>query len=95
MQTKLGGLHLTQRSGMSNVLAPNNTAYTFGGVFDIEEEEDINSTFLNEFYMLDLGALCWRNVTLSGSKKEKEVKSRRRKDKNGKACSKTNLIFKV
>lgn len=65
---------------MSIALAQNNTAYVFGGVVDVDEEEDIRSTFLNELYQLDLGALAWRNVALSG-KKEKDVKSRRRKQK--------------
>ncbi|KAB0795717.1 hypothetical protein PPYR_09778 [Photinus pyralis] len=69
VQTKLGGVNFSQRSGMGCTLAPNNVAYTFGGVFDVEEEEDISSTFYNDFFMLELNSLTWRNVAV-GKKKD-------------------------
>lgn len=54
---------------------PNNTtAYCFGGVFDVEDdEEDIAGQFYNDFYSLDLEKLSWKNLVLS-SKKNKEEK---------------------
>ncbi|KAK5643058.1 hypothetical protein RI129_009225 [Pyrocoelia pectoralis] len=71
VQTKLGGVNFTQRSGIGCTIAPNNVAYTFGGVFDIEEEEDISSTFYNDFYMLDLNNLIWRNIAVGKVNKRK------------------------
>lgn len=54
---------------------PNNTlAFCYGGVFDIEEdEENLSGIFYNDFYQLDLEKLLWRNVNLSGNK-EKDAK---------------------
>lgn len=66
---------------MPITVAPNNlTAYCFGGVFDVEDdEEDIAGTFFNDLILLDLEKLQWRSVSLAG-KKTKE-KTRRNKNK--------------
>lgn len=55
---------------------PNNTiAYCFGGVFDVEEdEENLAGIFYNDFFSLDLEKLVWRNVVISGKKSTKENK---------------------
>ncbi|KAF5278319.1 hypothetical protein FQR65_LT03588 [Abscondita terminalis] len=60
VQTKVGGIVVTQRSGMTMVLSPNNLAYAFGGVFDVEDEEDISSTFFNDLYLMDLSNMLWK-----------------------------------
>ncbi|KAK4877400.1 hypothetical protein RN001_009906 [Aquatica leii] len=75
VQTKLGGLSFSQRSGMAMALAPNNLAYTFGGVFDVEDEEDISSSFFNDLYLLDLNSMLWKNVNVY-KKDDKPKKSK-------------------
>ncbi|CAH1099021.1 unnamed protein product [Psylliodes chrysocephalus] len=85
VQVKLGGTSFSSRCSMPIVSTVNNlTAYTYGGVFDIEDdEENLSGNFFNDFYQLDLEKLIWNNVTLSG-KKEK-VNKARRKNKEGDA----------
>ncbi|XP_044252755.1 kelch domain-containing protein 4-like [Tribolium madens] len=75
VQTKLGGAHFSPRCSMPMTSTPNNTtAYCYGGVFDVEEdEENLAGIFYNDFISLDLEKLTWRNVTVSG-KKTKEAK---------------------
>ncbi|CAH1179032.1 unnamed protein product [Phaedon cochleariae] len=84
LQTKLGGIHFSPRCSMPIVAAPNNlSAYCYGGVFDVEEDdENLAGNFFNDFYQIDLERLVWNNVLLSG-KKDKESKARRRKNKDG------------
>ncbi|CAH0546671.1 unnamed protein product [Brassicogethes aeneus] len=79
VQVKLGSL-FSPRCSMPITSTPNNSsAYCFGGVFDIEEdEEDISGNFYNDFYQLDLEKLAWKTVTLCG-KRDKDQKARRRK----------------
>ncbi|KAF5277128.1 hypothetical protein FQA39_LY06366 [Lamprigera yunnana] len=64
VQTKLSGTQMSQRSGMTMTVAPNNIAYSFGGVFDVEDEEDITSTFFNDLFMLDLNNMLWKNINV-------------------------------
>ncbi|KAF5282867.1 hypothetical protein FQR65_LT14191 [Abscondita terminalis] len=73
VQTKVGGIVVTQRSGMTMVLSPNNLAYAFGGVFDVEDEEDISSTFFNDLYLMDLSNMLWKNVNVC-KKEDKQKK---------------------
>lgn len=90
MQTKIGGLHFPARCSMPITISPNNTAYCFGGVFDVEDDEDLCGNFFNDCYCLDLEKLTWRSVTVSG-KKENETKLRRKK----KECDGINLVYYV
>lgn len=48
---------------MSSVIAPNGKIYVFGGVMDVEEdEESIKGKFNNELYTLDAASLAWRQI---------------------------------
>lgn len=52
---------------MTITQAPNNNAYAFGGVFDVEEsEEDISGTFFNDLHCLDLEKISWRQIQVTG-----------------------------
>lgn len=56
------------------------SAYCYGGVFDIEDdEENLSGTFFNDMFQLDLEKMCWRSVSVTG-KKDKDVSTRRRKN---------------
>ena len=58
---KQSGARISPRCGMTAVAAPGNKAYSFGGVFDVEEsEEDLAGTFYNDFHVLDLDKTTWR-----------------------------------
>lgn len=51
----------------------NNTyAYSYGGVFDLEEDENIAGTFYNDFHQLDLEKLTWKLHTVASKKDSKE-----------------------
>lgn len=70
-------------------------AYCFGGVFDIEdEEENISGNFFNDLYQLDLEKFVWKTVTVSG-KKDKEQKARRRKKDTSTVVSIDYIIFVI
>lgn len=79
-QIKIGGAKLPLRCSMPITLAPNNTAYCFGGVYDEEEDEDLSGVFFNDCYSLDLEKHVWKTVSVSG-KKDLEQKGKRRKNK--------------
>lgn len=78
-QVKLGGIHFDPRCGMPIAAAPNKLAYCFGGVFDVDQEEDLAGNFFNDVYCLDLEKLMWRTVNLTG---KKTAKTRKRKNKD-------------
>lgn len=61
-QVKPGGSKYSARCGVSMALAPGGKAYTFGGVFDVdnEDEEDIDGTFYNDLHCLDLDKFVFR-----------------------------------
>lgn len=66
---------------MPMITAPNNSAYTFGGVYDIEDdEEDITGTFFNDLYSLDLEKLNWRQILLTGKRDVKSKRSNKKKE---------------
>nr|XP_018895787.1 PREDICTED: kelch domain-containing protein 4 [Bemisia tabaci] len=71
VKVKPGGARPLPRSGLSMaVTVPATKAYTFGGVYDVEEsEEDLSGTFFNDLHLLDLEQVIWRTVTLKGAKK--------------------------
>ncbi|PSN46470.1 hypothetical protein C0J52_06872 [Blattella germanica] len=80
---KQSGARIPPRCSMTGIAAPGNKAYSFGGVFDIvEEEEDLAGTFYNDLYTLDLEKTIWRTVTLSGKKDNTKQRRRRKKEKN-------------
>ncbi|GLV33972.1 uncharacterized protein CBL_11145 [Carabus blaptoides fortunei] len=69
LPTKCTGVHFNPRCAMTMTLAPNSSAYCFGGVFDVEDdEEDISGTFFNDMYTLDVEKMAWRQLTLSGKR---------------------------
>uniref|UniRef100_A0A6P7G8K9 Kelch domain-containing protein 4-like n=1 Tax=Diabrotica virgifera virgifera TaxID=50390 RepID=A0A6P7G8K9_DIAVI len=80
-QVKIGGFSFSPRCGMPIISTANNlSAYSFGGVFDVEDdEEDLCGNFYNEFLQLELEKLSWRNVSLSG-KKDRSAKSKQDKE---------------
>ncbi|KAH9515686.1 kelch domain containing 4 [Bulinus truncatus] len=73
------------RSGMSAALAPGNKAFLFGGVYDMEEDdEDLDSTFFNDLLMFETEKGKWFTVKLRANKQlAGEKKKRRRKKKEG------------
>ncbi|KAK9687729.1 hypothetical protein QE152_g36047 [Popillia japonica] len=82
-QIKIGGLHISPRCSMPMTTAPNNVALCFGGVFDVEDDEEtLAGKFFNDTYSLDLEKLVWRSVLPSG-KRDKDTKARRRKKEEG------------
>lgn len=59
---------------MSSVVAPNGKIYVFGGVMDVEEdEESIKGKFNNELYTLDATSLAWRSVEVKKKQQKKDV----------------------
>lgn len=57
---------------MSSAIALGNKTYTFGGVYDLEaDDEDLEGTFFNELYMLDLERSSWNIVNLNEKKEAK------------------------
>lgn len=56
------------------------SAYCYGGVFDVEEdEENLAGIFFDDMFQLDFDKMCWRSVSVTG-KKDKDFSSRRRKN---------------
>lgn len=77
---KPGGFKPVPRSGVNVAVAPNGKAYTFGGVLDVDEdEENLSGNFSNEMHSIDLATFVWRQIELTG-KKEKKKSSKRDKD---------------
>lgn len=67
---KASGIRPMPRSGTSFALSQNNKVYCFGGVMDVEEdEENLQGQFGNELYCLDLSSIAWRQLEIN--KKEK------------------------
>ena len=82
MQSKPSGIPPTGRSGLSIAVAANNHAYAFGGVHDDEvDEENLESIFHNDLYLLEMENGRWVPITLH-SKESKDNKKRRRRVKN-------------
>lgn len=84
IQTKISGIQFPPRCSMTITCGVNKQAYTFGGVFDVEDDdEDIAGNFYNDLFCLDLEKILWRNVSLVG-KKDKEYKSKKKNETEGK-----------
>lgn len=76
MNVKAGGLRPTPRSGVSLTVAANGKGYIFGGVVDVnEDEESLESQFSNEMHLFELSNQTWRLIELSGKKRE-EIQSK-------------------
>lgn len=72
---KAGGYKPLPRSSVGCCTAPNGKAYCFGGVMDIDEdEEDVKGQFGDELLALDLSALTWRLIEIN-KKLKKDAKS--------------------
>lgn len=74
---KAGGLRPTPRGGVSLAVAANGKGYIFGGVLDVnEDEESLDGHFSNEMHSLDLSNQTWRLVELTGKKDKKSTKDK-------------------
>lgn len=77
---KAGGYRPPPRSGVNVTVAANGKAYIFGGVLDVnEDEESLDGQFSNEMHVLDMTSLTWRLVELKG-KKDVKAKSKNTED---------------
>ncbi|XP_031635184.1 kelch domain-containing protein 4 [Contarinia nasturtii] len=80
---KPGGYRPAPRSGVSVAVAANGKGYIFGGVLDVnEDEENLDGQFSNEMHLLDLSNPTWRLIELKG-KKDKSTKSKDKKEEEG------------
>lgn len=64
-QVKLGGAKYSARCGVAATVAPGGRAYTFGGVFDMEDneeddDEDADGVFYNDLLCLDIEKQVFR-----------------------------------
>ncbi|KAL3275296.1 hypothetical protein HHI36_020063 [Cryptolaemus montrouzieri] len=73
IQTKLGGAHISPRCSMPSTIATSSSiAYCFGGVFDLEDEEDnLTGQFFNDFCSLDTEKLQWKILQITGNRNTK------------------------
>lgn len=80
---KAGGLRPTPRGGVSLAVATNGKGYIFGGVLDVnEDEESLDGQFSNEMHSLDLSNQTWHLVELTGKKEKKSTKDKATDDNN-------------
>lgn len=78
---KPGGFRPAPRSGVSVAVAPNGKSYIFGGVLDVnEDEESLDGQFSNEMHQLDLTNQTWRLLELKGKKENKSTKSKEKSE---------------
>ncbi|XP_067854105.1 kelch domain-containing protein 4 isoform X3 [Heptranchias perlo] len=77
------GVKPSPRSGFSLAVAPNNRAVLFGGVYDEEEEEDIQGEFFNDIYMYDMVKNRWFSGKLKGHKGERKKRRRGKREGEG------------
>ncbi|GFS88950.1 kelch domain-containing protein 4 [Nephila pilipes] len=80
-QVKPSGIPPSIRCGISMAVAPNNLAYVFGGVHDEDIDDNLNSMFHNDLYVLELEKGRWLPVTLHG-KSSRITRKKRRKVKD-------------
>ncbi|XP_037933351.1 kelch domain-containing protein 4-like [Teleopsis dalmanni] len=72
--TKASGYKPLPRSSVGCTSAPNGKVYCFGGVMDVDEdEEDVRGQFGDELLALDLSSQAWRTVEVA--KKSKTSKT--------------------
>lgn len=76
---KPGGLRPAPRSGVNVTVAPNGKGYIFGGVLDVnEDEERLEGLYSNEMHLLELANPTWRLIELKG--KKDKLKSKDKED---------------
>ncbi|XP_075163531.1 kelch domain-containing protein 4 [Haematobia irritans] len=77
LNTKCGGYKPLPRSSVGCCTAPNGKAYCFGGVMDIDEdEEDVKGQFGDDLLALDLSSMTWRLIEINKKlKPDKKVKT--------------------
>lgn len=81
---KASGVRPAPRGGVNCAVAPNGRAYIFGGVLDVDEDEEhLHGTFSNELHSLDLSTNAWRLLELSGGAKEKKSRRCQKEDAIG------------
>uniref|UniRef100_A0A1I8PKM2 Kelch domain-containing protein 4 n=1 Tax=Stomoxys calcitrans TaxID=35570 RepID=A0A1I8PKM2_STOCA len=79
VSSKCGGYKPLPRSSVGCCTAPNGKAYCFGGVMDIDEdEEDVKGQFGDDLLALDLTAMTWRLMEI-----HKKTKSDKKDSKAG------------
>lgn len=77
---KPGGMRPPPRGGMAVATAANGKSYVFGGVLDVEEdEEDLQGQFSNDLHVMELSNPVWRLIELAG-KKDKTTTKKKNKD---------------
>ncbi|KAF7990864.1 hypothetical protein HCN44_000669 [Aphidius gifuensis] len=81
LMVKQSGIKFPPRCSSSGILINQNFAYVFGGVCDDDDDnddEELNGTFYNDLFALDMEKYQWKSINLSG-KKDPSLKKRRRK----------------
>lgn len=74
---KPGGYKPLPRSSIGCTTAPNGKAYCFGGVMDIDEdEEDVHGQFGDDLLALDLSTHTWRLLEIAKTSKQNETNSK-------------------
>ncbi|XP_007887551.2 kelch domain-containing protein 4 [Callorhinchus milii] len=74
------GVKPTPRSGFSLTIGPNNRTVLFGGVYDEEEEEDLQGEFFNDIYFYDMVKNRWFAGQLKRHKGERKKRRRAKKE---------------
>ncbi|ELU14765.1 hypothetical protein CAPTEDRAFT_226649 [Capitella teleta] len=85
---KQSGYRPSPRCACSVVTTVGNRAIIFGGVYDHQDEDDedsdINGTFFNEMFSLEVERGKWHEMLIQDKKQSTEKKRRRRKEKGTK-----------
>lgn len=75
---------------MNVTVAPNGKAYIFGGVLDVnEDEESLDGLYSNEMHLLELVNATWRLIELKGKKDKSKSKDKEEEDMDMDAQSST------
>lgn len=73
---KPGGARPPPRSGVSIATAPNGKVYAFGGVLDVDEDEEtLEGNCSNDLNLLDLTNQKWRPVELNRKSEQTKGKA--------------------
>lgn len=74
---KPGGHRPAPRSGVNVAVAQNGKGYIFGGVLDVnEDEENLDGLYSNEMHLLELANPTWRLIELKGKKDKSKSKEK-------------------
>ncbi|XP_068142638.1 kelch domain-containing protein 4 [Drosophila tropicalis] len=73
---KAGGYHPKPRSSVGCTVAANGKAYCFGGVMDVnEDDENVQGQFSEDLLAFDMGSQSWRFLEILGKPKKDNQKS--------------------